>query len=386
MANIKGARAITESGGISAQVKPDVDNKVYLLDGNQSPLVALTAKLRKRVTTNPKFTWFESEVESYIDAINYSTGYTEASTDLVVDNGTYFAPEDIVKVPRTGETMRVVSVATNTLTVVRSVGTVAATTLADNDVLWIIGSAFEEGSTSAEANSKAGTEVYNYVQIHKTAVEDTVTAQNTDMWTGPDLSEQRRIAGIKHARKIERSFFFGERALDTTGTHNRRVTGGLNEFVTTNILDCAGTISEAAFEEFLEDIFRYGSSKKYLFASARIVSAINSWARGKLQMFPTDKTYGINIAQYLSAHGQLMVVPHNMLTGSVATNLEYGGYGYIVDLENVFYRPQQNLDTKLHLNIQANDAETEKDEYRTHCGLMPIQEKTHGIIKDVLNF
>ena len=73
MANIKGARAITETAGISAQVKPDIDNKVYLLDGNKAPLTALTAKLRKRVTTNPKFTWFESEVESYIDAINYGT-------------------------------------------------------------------------------------------------------------------------------------------------------------------------------------------------------------------------------------------------------------------------------------------------------------------------
>jgi hypothetical protein len=384
MPNLSGARG---TGNITAaQIKPDIDNKLYLLDANKNPLVALTSKLRKRVTTNPKFSWFEQDIESYIDAINFSTGYTAGSTSLVVDNGSYFSPQDTVKVPRTGEVIRVTAISTNTLTVVRGVGETSAAALNDNDVLWIIGSAFEEGSSSATANTGLSTELYNYCQIFKSSVEATETLENTDMWTGPDLAEQRRITGIKHAQKLERAFFFGERALDTSGTHPRRYTRGVDKFITTNVTDLSGTITEKLFETFLRSVFRYGSSKKYLFASPLLVSAISSWANGKLQMFPKDKTYGIAIAQYLSPHGEVMIVKHDMLEGSVATNQEYGGYGYLIDLENVFYRPLQNRDTRLKMNIQANDSDTQKDEYITEAGIMVIQEKTHGILKDLVNY
>uniref|UniRef100_A0A832I0Z0 Phage major capsid protein n=1 Tax=Eiseniibacteriota bacterium TaxID=2212470 RepID=A0A832I0Z0_UNCEI len=384
MANLSGARG---TGNITAaQIKPDVDNKLYLLDANKAPLVALTAKLRKKVTTNPKFSWFEQNIESYIDAVNYSTGYTAGSTSIVVDNGSYFSPQDTVKVPSTGEVMRVTAISTNILTVVRGVGETAAGALADNEPLWIIGSAFEEGTTSATANTGLSAEVYNYCQIFKSSIEDTGTMMETDTYTGPDLPEQRRIVGIKHSQKLERAFFFGERAIDTSGTHPRRYTRGLNTFITTNVTDAGGTLTEAEFESFLRSGFRYGSRKKYLFASRLIVSAISSWAQGKLQMFPKDKTYGIAIAQYLSPHGEVLIISHDMLEGAGATNQEYGGYAFLVDLENVMYRPLQNRDTRLKMNVQANDQDGEKDEYITEAGLMVVQEKTHAILKDVLQY
>jgi len=384
MPNLSGARG---TGNVTAaQVKPDIDNKLYLLDANKAPLVALTAKLRKRVTTNPKFSWFEQDIESYIDSINFGTGYTSGSTSVVVANGTYFSPQDTVKVPRTGEVFRVTAIVTNTLTIVRGVGETTANTLVSAEPLWIIGSAFEEGSASATANTGLGTEQFNYAQIFKSAVETTNTLENTDMWTGPDLPEQRRITGIKHAQKLERAFFFGERALDTSGTHPRRYVRGLDKWITTNVTDVSGTITEAEFESFLRSGFRYGSSKKYLFASRLLLSAISSWAQGKLQMFPKDKTYGIAIAQYLSPHGEVMLVGHDMLEGTGSTNQEYGGYGYLIDLENTFYRPLQNRDTRLQMNIQTNDVDGQKDQFITEAGIQVIQEKTHAILKDVITY
>jgi hypothetical protein len=384
MANLAGARG---TGNITAaQIKDDKDNKLYRLDANKAPLIALTSKLRKRVTVNPKFSWFEQDTESYIDKIVFSTGYTAGSTSLVVANGTYFTPADTVKVPRTGEVMRVTAVASNTLTVVRGVGETAANTLVDNEPLWIIGSAHMEGDLSVAANTNLSTEQFNYTQIFRSPVEATDTLQSTDMWTGPDLPEQRRIVGIKHSQKVERAFFFGERAIDTTGTHPRRYTRGVDKFISTNVTDLSGTITEKLFETFLRSGFRYGSRRKYLFASRLLVSAISSWAQGKLRMLPTDETYGIAIAQYLSPHGEVLIVCHDMLEGTGTTNQEWGGYGYLLDLENVYYRPLQGRDTRLKMNIQAPDADSEKDEYITECGVQLVQEKTHAILKDLVNY
>ena len=381
MANQSGARG---TGNVTAaQIKPDVQNKLFLLDANKNPLIALTSKLKKRVTTNPKFSWFEQDIESYIDAINFTTGYTSGSTSIVVDNGSYFSPQDTVKVLATAEVMRVTAVSTNTLTVVRGVGETAAGTLSDNDVLWIIGSAFEEGSTSSTANTGLSTEVYNYAQIFKTSVEDTGTMMETDTWTGPYLPEQRRINGIKHSQKLERAAFFGERALDTSGTHPRRYTRGLEKSITTNVSDVGGTMTEAEFEAFLRSGFQYGSGKKYLFASPLVMSVISQFAQGKLQMFPKDKTYGISIAQYLSPHGEVMLVKHDMLTGAVGSTSKYGGWAFLIDLENVFYRPLRNRDTRLKMNVQAPDQDGQKDEYITEAGIMCIQERTHAVLKNV---
>src|SRR5690242_6075951 len=113
MANQSGARG---TGNVTAaQIKPDVHNKLFLLDANKNPLVALTSKLKKRVTTNPKSTWFEQDIKSYIDTVNYTTGYTAGSTSIVVDNGSYFSPQDTVKVLATAEVMLVTAVSSNTL-------------------------------------------------------------------------------------------------------------------------------------------------------------------------------------------------------------------------------------------------------------------------------
>ena len=103
-------------------------------------------------------------------------------------------------------------------------------------------------------------------------------------------------------------------------------------------------------------------------------------------MLPTDQTYGIQIYQYLSPHGEVNLIGHDMFAGSVGTGGKWGGYGYLIDLDNVFYRPLQNRDTRLKMNIQAADQDGEKDEYITEAGLMVIQEQTHGIIKGIFNY
>lgn len=384
MPNLSGLRG---TGNItSAQIFFDKDNKLYLLDANKAPLVALTSKLRKAATVSPKFSWFEDNYNAAWDQINYSTGYNTSATSLVVDNASYFTVNDVVKNARTKEIMLVTQVGASDVAFTRGWGETSAAAINDNDHLWILGSAAMEGASANTANTTNATEVHNFTQIFRQTFYVTGTADATKLYTGKDVETQKRKKAIEQAQAIERAFFFGERKEDTGGAHPRRATRGLEKFITTNVTDAGGTLTEAEFETFLRSGFRYGSRTKWLFAAPLVVSAINSFAQGKLQMFPSDKTYGISISRYLSAHGEVLIIPHYMLENTGSGEQDYGGYGFLVDPESVAYRYLEGRDTRLKMNIQTPDEDTIKGEYITECGLQLTSEKTCAVLKDVLQY
>lgn len=209
----------------------------------------------------------------------------------------------------------------------------------------------------------------------------------TAMYGGTDLNVTRKLQGIEHMKDIERAFLFGERAehLTTTAapkaatTHPRRMTGGMVSFISTQVKDAGAEVTETEFEDWLEDLFRYGSASRLLMCSAKWVSIINGWARGKLQIVPKDTTYGINLKEYLSGHGTLLIHKHKLLEGAI-----YGGYAIAVDIEDVMYRflsaNGENRNTKLRIDIGVAGTDARTDEYMTECGLHLVNEEKHGYI------
>jgi len=122
-------------------------------------------------------------------------------------------------------------------------------------------------------------------------------------------------------------------------------------------------------------LFTYGSDEKTLFACPLLISKINSWAKGKLEIIQADKdrTYGLNIIRYLTPHGMLNIVRHPLFVQG------YDGLSIALDMDNVKYRPLRGRDTTLRTNIQNNDADGRKDEYLTEAGLEIKLPKTHGM-------
>ena len=99
----------------------DMSKNIALLQPSKAPLVVLTKRLGSEPTYNPIFHWLEDDLVGRWDAVNAASGISAASTSIVVDNADLFNVGDIIKVPRTGEIMRVTEItsATHTLTVVR---------------------------------------------------------------------------------------------------------------------------------------------------------------------------------------------------------------------------------------------------------------------------
>ena len=274
--------------------------------------------------------------------------------------------------------MRVTGISANVLTVARGVGTTATTATNNNEPVVIIGSAFPEGALSAQAKSTVTQTIFNYTQIFRTSVKVTKTQEASELYGGSDRAYQRMKKGIEHAVDMERAAWFGEKSEVTSGETPIRTTAGILPLINANAVkyDANNALTEDNFEKmFLEPLFRYGSSKKTLFASSRLISVINGWGRQKLQMVTGEETFGLAIMRYISAHGELNIVKHQLFEGAT-----YGKMGVALDLEHLKYRPLRGRDTKLNTNIQPNDADFYLDEYITEAGFQIKLPKTHGII------
>lgn len=367
---------------LSNKIVVDMSNEIALLDPNETPFMSFLkiAKRNTKVATNPKFEWLEDDLLPRWDAVNDSDGVTSAATTVTVDNGVYFREGDIVKVPRTDEVMLVTGVSTNDLTVIRGYGVTTAAAIVDNDPLLIIGNANAEGSGTRAIKSTKETPQHNFTQIFKTPFGVTNTQDATKMYGGNDLKYQRKKAGIEHKIDMARSFILGERKYETVSGQPRRATGGLLQFLSKNNYDASGACTKSEFDNNIaEVVFKHGNKEKLLLASARLLSVINTWAEGHMQVDNLAAKFGLKIFEYVTPHGTFKIMNESrILEGSV-----YGGYGIVVDPEYVFYRPLAGRDTKLESNIQGNDEDQKMEQYITEAGLEVRNAEVHGVITGV---
>ena len=181
----------------SARVIVDMSDKIYELDPDTAPLLTLSGKISKKPCHNPKYEWMEDDFFPYWTAVNNAAGITADDTTIEVDNWDYVEAGSLIKVPRTGEVMRVTIATASPITVVRGIGSTAAAALVDNDPLLVLGDSNEEGATSRSAKTIQVTNAYNYAQIWRTTVEATNTNEATELYGGGDRATQRKKRGIE---------------------------------------------------------------------------------------------------------------------------------------------------------------------------------------------
>lgn len=373
--------------------KYDVADVISLLDVARYPMLAILTNagkdpvtkqgeaLKKKETTDPEFKWFEDKFGAREDII---AANQSGATTLVVTNGAYFSIGDVLLCVKstqgtnnpTGEVMLVTNVATNTLTLVRQVGdaSLGGGLLQQNDVIWIIGNANEEGAGLREIKATTVAEALNYCQIFRTTIGVTETSRNTQGWTKEsDFDYQTRKKGIEHLVDIERAFMFGKKELITSGVHPKRFTGGAFQRIAQVVSNIA---TRDDFNGYLRTLFAHGNTEKYLFSSGYVVDKIGNFAHDKLQVVQGEKTFGLSIIKYLSPHGTLNIIKHDLLTGDL-----YGKSAVGVDMEALTYRYLSNRDTKLLTNRQAAGEDSNINEYLTECGLQLEQPERHAVVK-----
>ena len=379
---VSGQRATNTQGADQRAI--DMKDKILLLEPDAAPLTVITKNIGRDKTVDPKFKWMEDELEPRWDAVNNGAGYASGATAIVVDNAAYFRVKNTVYVPRTGELMRVTAVntGTNTLTVTRGVGGVGAAALVDNDELLIANTSQPEGDASLTPRSRNPVTVFNYTQIFRNGWSMTETARHSKQEGGNDWNHQAMKKGIEHKKDIEYAIMVGRPSEDTSSGNAERTTGGFKHFVTTNITDAAGQLTETEFFTALRPMFRYGAKEKWGVTSALVVDVLNTFPRGKLEVRQGEKTFGLRVMQYISPHGTLNIVTHWLLEGGTL-----GGQMWVIDTDVVKWRflagANGSRDTHIRKEIQNRNVDGREDEYLTEAGLEFGLEKRHGQIVGV---
>lgn len=363
---------------ISNRVEVNMSDVISMLQPDSSPLLVLTKKLGNKATTNYKFEWMEDDLLGRDVTISGAVTNVATTVPLVAGGGVLVAINDLIKNARTGEVIKVTAIATDSLTVVRGYGETVGTAMIDQDKCIVMANAIMQGDGAPAEKYNNPTPVYNYTQIFRTPFSVTRTLNNTKLIGGDELAALRKKKAIEHAKSIELALLLGERNLVTTGSQPVTTTRGVLKFLASayaNTTKSKVAVVEADFGVFCQKLFTYGSTEKVLLASPALITVINAWAAGKLEIVQADmdKTYGLNITKYMTPHGDLLIIKHPLLINA------YDGYGIALDMEELSYRPLSNSDTKLRTNIQNNDEDGERDEYLTEAGLELRLPNKHGL-------
>jgi hypothetical protein len=365
------------------QARRDFDwgNQIHFTYANQFPLPYLLYKYSKEKATNAKFDVLQNELPADTIQINKVGGYNAAAVSLVFDDVTNVIVGDIIHLPRTNENCEVTTVntGTNTLIVTRGVGSTTAQTINDDDVFFLIGTAFAEGSSPATAVTTKVEDKYNYCQIFKESVYITKSMAASTFYGGDEESRQLKLKQFHFEKKLNYALQFGGRSTSET---NKRLTGGLRYWISTNIKDCgAATLTKALFDDWLRMMFekKVGEStmgKKTVIASAYLCQRIADFTEATIRTENPagDLRYGFKVVEYTSPFGSVDIFLDRLLTG---TTYAYWGWGLELDLVKYKYL----RDVMLRRNLPTED-DSIKHELIGEIGLKLIAEQAHGAIKN----
>ncbi len=363
---------------------PDISETITMLDPDTSQFTTILMKVASKPAFNQRVQWLEDQLLPRLSAS--AGGETDVSTtvDVTASTGQYFRAGDLVRVARTGEAFFVSSVATDALTVTRGHGRVAAAAINDGDQLLIVANAAAQGATLGTRKQTKKVNNYNFTQIVRNPFGFTNTMLASKLYGVDEPGSEAQKKAIEHKRSIEYILFWGARGDTESDTVTAGEAGGLFEFVQTNVKDAAGTLSKTLLDTYLRDLLQHGTKNKVLFASPVTAQALSGFLRDAWAPASVDaKLWGAKVNAFISgAYGyQIPVIVKNDWNDFSTTSGQYGGWSFLVDMDNVKLRPLRN--TSFEMNRQANDADEKTHEYLWEGSFEVRQELTHGLIVGV---
>lgn len=357
----------------------------------RAPLTALLSKTSSQKVDDPEFSHWEEELNAIRIQLNDAAGLSATSTAATIDGGDgkdlvagdVLLVESAITSAYAHEIVVVSSVTSSTAIVIKraQAGSTGAG-IADNTFFTKIGNVYEEGSLSPDASTRNPTKIMNLVQIFKTAYRVTETAKLTRARTGPVLANDRRRKMFDHSVALELAFLFGKR-YETTGATGKplRFTGGLlfmlSTYASTRIVAFTTTPTESTLLDAVYPIWDYetdAGNERIVFAGNGALNSLNKLAKNasstRINFSGVVKEYGMRLDRWVFPQGDLFVRTHPLFN----THGRFTNDILIIDPSALSYRYIR--DTKEQKNIQAPDADEEKGQWLTECGLQPEHLKT----------
>jgi hypothetical protein len=407
---IQGSRLVTNIN--SADIVRDVSPDVLMLQDDRKNLMTNLKGLKQETKTNSQFEWLTDEIvanrgtttASAVAPTASGAGTTTASLAVLGAStaAIQLNIDDVIRIPATGEVMRVTAVPTamNAVPVKRNLtgNTPTGTSTAGeipSGALWIkVGDAragnsrLYSGDTLQSIGSLNAT-AYNYTQTFREPVGHSRRELGTKLYSGDAGNTEKAKALMVHCQKIEHAIVLGER-LDEGS--ERTHTGGLNYWVTANGQTSAvgsGILSQSVFDEFNRVVTRWGNRQnRVLFCSRRVASLISSWAYSGSRVTNLGGAikYGVNVENIRTAQGtNVEIITSDVLeglSGSTATGT-YDGYAYLLDTAGKGLATFNGDYMKYAENVQLPDMDGKADAFLSDVGFIPGDTRKDGLLTGV---
>jgi hypothetical protein len=359
-----------------------------------APLVALTSKMKKRGTDDPKFHWFEEEQNILRIQVN-QTDVVATTTSITIDQmeathakaGDQFLVETAENVAYDAEIIELSADPANTTVIVVTRGAAGTTAASIADDIWLtkIGSAYAEGTGAPKAASRNPTPKYNLAMIQKDTYELTGTAKETKTRTGDPVANDKKRKAHDHAVAMEYQWLFGKR-YETTGSNGKpkRYTGGLlyflaDAYANDSATHCMKIWTTAATEDTFLDatykMFDFNTSaggagnERIGFVGNGYLNTLNKMVKDsastRINYEGTIRLYGMELQKFVLPQGTLYFKSHPLFN----LHGRYTNSAIYIDPGNITYRPMKNRDTRMKDGIQGNDEDTQKGQWITEGGI-----------------
>lgn len=360
-----------------------------------APIFALTSKTRKRVVTDPEYSWWD-EPQDLVRLQVAGTGVNDATSTLVtVDSQdpdandstrTYGTAEhlkagDLLLCETTDtsayaqEIVEVVNVISATQFVISrgAAGTTPAA-IPNDTYLTLIGSAYPEGTPAPQAVSRNPIKYMNKTQIFKDTYELTGTIQATKMRTGEPWSNDKKRKMFDHSRAIELSMLFGKlsETVGYNGKPKRTMNGLRAQIPSGNQYVYSGGTTVFNFMDVISKVFNYvtpAGNERAAFVGNGALNALNKIiaadGNGDIQWKGMEKVYGMNFRELVFPQGRLLLKTHPLLSRfSTYTNSMF-----VLDMASVTYVTLKGRDTKVKDDVQDDDEDVRRGFIQTECSV-----------------
>lgn len=294
-----------------------------LMPNGTAPLFGLTALLKDETASNIEHGYFSKTMIFPALKINNVGGYAAGATTFTVDAYDNVVPGDLVRNERTGEVMMILTTPTTTsVTVTRAVGSVAAAAINDDDDLYTIGNAFEEGSTRPSAVAIIADRYVNNTQIFRNSWAVTKTAASIPQIAGAGyVSESKQDCAAFHAMAIEKALFFGQKFMGTKNGQPLHTMEGIiarvNSAAAANVTTLGATTNwtqlEAALDKTLQTVTDpKGGNIRTIFVGGTARRVIHNIARlnATYTINTMETSWGLQLDMLRTPRGTFEMIEH----------------------------------------------------------------------------
>lgn len=318
-----------------------------LMPNGSAPLFGLTSMLGEETAVQVEHGFF-TKTMLFPQLVDSAAGELAGNTTLTVTSTANVLPGMIMRVDATGENILINAILSPTqVSVVRSLGNVAAAAIPANGNMYQVGNAYEEASIRPNALVINPVRITNLTQIFRNtwAISDTI--RTTMMIAGDtNIAESRQDCAGFHAADIEKMLFWGQKYQGTRNGQPFRAMDGLfsiignltyypPSYASANINVAGASTNYTQLEAFLDPVFNQTTDPKVanervLFVGGSAHKVINNIGRLNGTYFIADgqTNWGLQFGTFKTTRGTFRVIEHPLFN----TNASWTKMAVAVDL------------------------------------------------------